>query len=477
MNTGKTGKEIFNHHFEALKTCPPADIPKHSMVLLESFLVWEKNEQDEFSELFYRWAEKHAIEKPLVFCYAGLTRAFSLFYREQYDAAFPMLTEIQNRFLEQGDVNGAAVCQVIQGNIFRTFGNTDLALKSLWSSYEQLKHAELYRHFLMACTITLGGIYLERKHYDEAIPHFRSTLEMAEPGSKYYWMIYALHGLGAAYLQQEKYPDAKECLEQAMLVAEKYNNPVTLCNSLSELGNYYFITGDYAGAERYHRQAFDLREKHHFIGGAVTSCIRLGEVYIKQLKPEEAIAVLEKGLKLADQIKVKPKMFQIHLLLSEIYQGKNEPEKSLFHYKLYHKLHEQVELEDNARKIKNAQLVFEAEQTKKENVIIKRQKTEIERKNVELQETIDELTRARVGKKAKAITLGIAIVLFILEDFVLHFALTVVNSDNYFISLIVKMVIIFSLSPINKAVENYLLKRIIRKKKVEPVVLTDNPVV
>ena len=124
-----------------------------------------------------------------------------------------------------------------------------------------------------------------------------------------------------------------------------------------------------------------------------------------------------------------------------------------------------MEREDNARKIKNAQLAFEAEQTKKENAIIKIQKEEIERKNIQLQETIDKLTRARIGKKARAITLVIAIALFVLEDFILHFALTVVNSNNYFISIVVKMVIIFSLSPINKAVEGYLLKKVLRKKR------------
>src|SRR6185503_8079273 len=118
---------------------------------------------------------------------------------------------------------------------------------------------------------------------------------------------------------------------------------------------------------------------------------------------------------------------------------------SLFHYEQFHELHEQVELEDSERKLKNAQAVFEAEQTMKENIIIKRQKAEIEQKNIELQETIDELTRARIGKKARAITLIIAIILFIVEDTILHFALKIVPADSYFLSLIVKMVIIFSL--------------------------------
>lgn len=59
----------------------------------------------------------------------------------------------------------------------------------------------------------------------------------------------------------------------------------------------------------------------------------------------------------------------------------------------------------------------------------------------------------------------IAIVSFILEDFILHTVLNVLPGNNYYLSLVVKMVIIFSLNPINKAIEGYLLKKVTRNKK------------
>ena len=136
--------------------------------------------------------------------------------------------------------------------------------------------------------------------------------------------------------------------------------------------------------------------------------------------------------------------------------------KVYFTIKMFHEIREQVEIEDSARKIKNVQIIFEAEQTQKENIIIKKQKAEIEKKNIELQETIDELTRTKIGKKAKAFTLVIAIVFFIFEDAILHFALNIISTKNYYFSLIVKMAIIFSLSPINKFIEKYLLKKVIK---------------
>ena len=109
--------------------------------------------------------------------------------------------------------------------------------------------------------------------------------------------------------------------------------------------------------------------------------------------------------------------------------------------------------------------MFEAEQTKKENIIIRQQKAEIHAKNIKLQETIDELTLARINKKARALTIGLGIALFIFQDRILGFALDLLSSNNYFLSLGVKMGIIFSLSPINGAIEHYLLRKVIKKRK------------
>ncbi len=460
----------FNQLFQSLISAPPADVGRLSTLIMESFVEIDREQRKERAEAISAWAEQNAPPNSIVYCYAKLILAFSYFYAEQYDKALPMLIELQRLFNELNDPDGAAVGLNFQGSIYRTFGNVDLALKACWAAHEQLSKSCKYPFFFLACNINIGGIYLDRKHYDEAVPHFLCALELAEKLQKDYWTIYALHGLGKVYLAQQKYQDARECFEKAMTVAENYNHPLSISNSLTELGNYFFITGSYAEAEDFHKRSLILREKNQLTGGAITNCIRLGEIYIKQFKPKEAIAILEKGLKMATQMQVKPKMYQIQLLLSEIYQSKNDQVKSLFHYKLFHELREQVEMEDNERKIKNAHLVFEAEQTLKENIIIKKQKAEIEKKNIELQETIDELTRARIGKKARAITLVIAIILFVLEDTILHFALEIVSTDNYFISLIVKMVIIFSLSPINKAVESYLLKRLIKKRKREVLV-------
>jgi len=311
------------------------------------------------------------------------------------------------------------------------------------------------------------------QNYDEAEKWYKETYNLSDRVDFDYFRVYGLHGLGKVNMKQNELEEAKNYFVKALEFSQRSKVPSNIGTSLTELAFFYSHTGQYDEAERLSKEALALREQNHFTGGVITTCINLGEIYIKQSKWTEALEVLNKGLALAEEIKVKPKIYQIHLLLSELYQSNHDYEKSLYHHKLFYKIHEQVELEDNARKLSNAKLVFEAEQTRKENIIIKKQKQEIEQKNIELQETIDELTRAKIGRKARAITLMIAVVLFILEDAILHFALILVPEDNYLVSLVVKMVIIFSLKPINQGVESYLLKKVIKRKKEKLLVATE----
>jgi prefoldin subunit 5 len=89
----------------------------------------------------------------------------------------------------------------------------------------------------------------------------------------------------------------------------------------------------------------------------------------------------------------------------------------------------------------------------------------LEHKNIELQSTIDELTKARVGRKAQTIILFIGLSLFILEEIVLEPIIDSIVQNNIWVSLVIKLVIAFLLKPLESFVESWLLKT--TQKKAE----------
>jgi hypothetical protein len=103
-------------------------------------------------------------------------------------------------------------------------------------------------------------------------------------------------------------------------------------------------------------------------------------------------------------------------------------------------------------------------------------------KNNELQETIDELTKAKIGKKAATITFGLAVILFVLSEGFLDPIIettakklfidnpnqaTFIKYSNIILwtSMFGKLIMALLLKPLETFIEEYLLKRAIQQQK------------
>lgn len=88
-------------------------------------------------------------------------------------------------------------------------------------------------------------------------------------------------------------------------------------------------------------------------------------------------------------------------------------------------------------------------------------------KNTELQNTIDELTKARVGRRATTIVLLVAVGLFILSEGILEPQIEARLGDNVYMGLALKGVIALLLKPIETFTEKYLMRRALKATQSE----------
>lgn len=92
----------------------------------------------------------------------------------------------------------------------------------------------------------------------------------------------------------------------------------------------------------------------------------------------------------------------------------------------------------------------------------------INAKNVELQSTIDELTKARAGRTAATMILVLGILLFMLSEVVIDPYIDAHTGGNIYISIGVKGLIAVLLKPIESLLESQLVKiSWDRRKKIE----------
>lgn len=89
---------------------------------------------------------------------------------------------------------------------------------------------------------------------------------------------------------------------------------------------------------------------------------------------------------------------------------------------------------------------------------------ELKTNNNVLQETINELIKARIGRKASSIVLLIAVLLFVVSEVLLE-PIIEKNTDSEYIGLLLKGVIALLLKPIDVLVEWLLLRKTLGKMK------------
>lgn len=362
-----------------LKSANTKDVTKCAVLVIDDLSYIEALDVIELAEDLYAFAAANAEKKPLLFGYANLLNTFSYLFDEKFEKALALISDVSILFSEQKDTIGSAICNGVHGTIYRTIGNYDLALEFLMVAQEQLRMHKTTQIRLMSCLNDIGGIYLDLKNYEESLSVFNEMELISRHHDNFYWTVYANQGIGKVNQNLNRHQLAEKYLYKALQVSELNNNKKSICNSYNALANYYTSISDYTKAIDYNRQALLLRESLNLISGVITNCISLGDIYIKLQRQDEAIEILTKGLELSNKISVKKKKYQIHFMLSEIFESRGDLKKAILHYKYFHETQFELEVEDSNRKISNAKIIFQSEQNKKENIIIKKQKELIEK--------------------------------------------------------------------------------------------------
>ena len=442
--------------------------------ILNTGQVWPKNEMIVFTGKLFDWALTKADQFPDIYGFALLVKARTDFILEHFESALKNTASAQLIFEDLNHTEGLSFCKLSLAAVYRSLGDIDLALKCFTEVWEVISHDKTYDFYHIIVPYNLAEIYAESNHLDASIKYYQYVIENGRV-LDYLFPIF-LSGIAMVYHRQHQELLAGEYLEKALQLCHELNAiPTTFTRVLTELGTWYFDQGNYAEAIEKHQQSLKIREDASILGGAVTNMLQIAKIYSIQGKDLAGIEMLHRALEMAESVNVKPKIAQVHQMLSMIYEKLGDSSRSLHHFKEYFRINEEVNFEDAEKKVKNTLIIFEAAHTRQENALIKAQKKEIELKNTELQDTIDELTLTRINRKAKAISFSIAIALFIVEDTITHFFVAPFVKENFLVSLCANGLIIFSIKPIEKLIEHFLLQKFVIRKKSKPEITVDLP--
>jgi serine phosphatase RsbU (regulator of sigma subunit) len=291
--------------------------------------------------------------------------------------------------------SGKADCLTTMGQIYSRLGDFDLAIQQLEEGLNL--RTQLNEQMAVCSSLNLiARIYLLQKNYAKSEEYYNKSLEYRTKINDIYGLPWTYLGLATLYEQQED-----------------YNRALVLYNKGIEMNQH-------------------LNEKRYQL-----MCLSgIGNIQVKTGDVQTGIATLEHVLQLASEIKAKPLMADIHKELALAFETTNKTKQTLFHYKQFITLKEEVLNTDTNNKLKKQQIAFSVEKAEKEaeifqlrNVELKKAYDIVEQKNTEI---ISSLNYAKRIQDALAPS-SLFIKEYLTNSFILYKPKDVVSGDFYWI--------------------------------------------
>lgn len=292
-------------------------------------------------------------------------------------------------------------------SIETSLGNFDQALAY---AFKALGFAEEAGNRRLKGWIThgLGMGYHEIGDFDRSLEFYRDSLTIFEQDGFDLGIARALNGVGSVL---QKLGDDEKALEHHRRSLEIFvtdQNPLGEARALNDIGSIFQRQERLEEALDHHQKSLRLREKVGSRQAQSTSLIHIGEVHRQMGRNEAGLDFFNRALTLASEIKSKPRIYQAHEALAELYEELGDARNALFHQKAFHEIKEAVFGEEANAKMANLRISVEVEQAEKEAEMGRRHNVALQQKNNQLEDLLKDLqeTQSHLIQSEKMAALG-----------------------------------------------------------------------
>ncbi len=249
--------------------------------------------------------------------------------------------------------------------------------------------------------IWLADIYAGIDDTQKALELFEKAILILKNNEDQTTLSYAYNNLALTYNRIGDYDNALHSCNESAKICEKYGLQVIHGFLMDTIGSTLIGKENFEQAKIYLNRAIDFARKTNAKDVEMGALTNLGRLH-QHVDTKISIAYLLESLFIATKQKAKPDQYQIHELLSQIYEKNGEIKKALEHHKKFHKITNEVNNQDTIQKIKNIEILYKTEALKKEaeinqlkNVELKQKVKETSLLNEDLQKALSEIQTLR----------------------------------------------------------------------------------
>ncbi len=238
----------------------------------------------------------------------------------------------------------------------------------------------------------IGLVYTNINDYVNALKFYSGANEIAVKLNDKESLLVTHINIGLTYRLLKDYTNAQEQLMKALKIAREKKDKLRESLALMELGDVQASLNRNEAAYEYYESSLDLKYELNDRKGIANILGVLGRLQLGENKTEEAKRNLQSSLAIAEELGFKKSSYEIHRLLSEIYEKEKNHELAFKHYKSAHSKELEYLHEESDLKAKNLAIQHEVEAAQKE--------AEIQRlRNVELAKAMEDVKKLNESLK------------------------------------------------------------------------------
>jgi tetratricopeptide (TPR) repeat protein len=234
--------------------------------------------------------------------------------RRRLDQAMRLLGEALRGYEQVGHRLGQARALTSIGNLHRDRGEYDLAVRVLREGLD-LRRTQGDRHG-EAVTLHLLGLLVEQRNHQQALAHFKQSLELFDRFDDRWGQVNVKYRRGAVYRDQGLTTDAIDAFEQTLTLSREVGHRGREADALTELGLLHHGLGDDEQSIPYLQDALRVRRSIGDQYGEATTLRYLGEVHRANGQHQQARVCWKAAIELFDGVNAQREAGEVQALVA-----------------------------------------------------------------------------------------------------------------------------------------------------------------
>lgn len=254
------------------------------------------------------------------------------------------------------------------GNILTNMGKINLKLGDYSEALKNTKQAySLYEQFAphsqsaVYNLLDIGNIYRHIGDYNDAKYFYEKAYKLSIKNTDFRPVIATLNNLGIVAFHFRDYDIALDHFEHALKLCREKNHKQYEIASLDGIGQVYTAKGDFKKAIIVHQEALNVAKVIGEPESEAKELLSLGKDYFELAQYSSAIDELMKALNISQIYVYKKLIYEIHKLLSTIYQKQANFEKAYMHHCEFHEVEKEVFNEKSEETTRQLTVKFDLE--------------------------------------------------------------------------------------------------------------------